>query len=216
MNQPEIPKTFYLTHSYHTTLVDKRIDKIKSLYPEFDIKFYDNNACIKFLESNYPNNYVKTFLKLKKGAHKADFFRYCALYKNGGLYIDLDNILQKNIWSLVSKYNFTTCLHGGKNRAYRDDLKYNKKSIHQGFIAAEPNFFILKHLIEHMISNPVPHKTEFAPFQYHFYVRYFYKYLLDLGKVKELLPSTEYLIKEKKIFLIDTKDTAIMKYGIKK
>ena len=214
MNQQKIPKTFYLTHHHHNVLVDKRIGEISSLYPEFDVKFYDDNACIKFLESNYPDNYTKTFLKLKNGAHKADFFRYCVLYKNGGFYIDLDNILQKNIWTLVSKYNFTSCLHVGKHRAYRDDLKYNKKHIHQGFIAAEPNFFILKHLIEHMISNPIPHNTEFAPFKYHFYTRYFYKYLLDIAKVKELFHSIEYLVNEKKIFLIDTKDTAIMKYGI--
>ena len=210
-----IPKTFYLTHRNHNSLVDERIGNIKTLYPEFDVKFYDDEACIKFLESNYSNNYVKTFLKIKNGAHKADFFRYCVLYKNGGLYIDLDNILQKNIWTLVNKYNFTTCLHVGRHRSYQNDLKYNKKHIHQGFIATEPKSLILKDLIQHMICNPAPLETEFAPLQYHFYVRYFYKYLLDVIGVKELFHSLEYTVQNKKIFLINTGDPSIMRYGVK-
>jgi mannosyltransferase OCH1-like enzyme len=217
-----IPRTFYLTYRHHSAIVDKRIRDINTLYPEFDIKFYDDAACIDFLESNYSDDYAKTFLKINHGAHKADFFRYCVLYKNGGCYIDLDNIPQKNIWDLVNKYNFTSCLRVGTHPAYRNDLKYNKKHIHQGFIATEPNSPILKHLINHMVNNPRPHVaiqnnpefSELAPLAYHLYVRYFYKYLLDVVGVKELFHSTEYVVNGEKIFLIDTEDTSIMKYGV--
>lgn len=211
----QIPKTFYLTHSNHNDLVDKRISQIKTIYPEFNVKFYDNNACKKFLESNYPDDHIKTFLKLRVGAHKADFFRYCILYKNGGLYIDLDNVPQKNIWDLITKYHFTSCLRVATAPCYQNDPLYNKKHIHQGFIATESNSFILEHLIGHMIGNPWPRQSELVPMKYHFYVRYFYGYLLEIARTKELHHSTEYIINNKKIFLIDETDHSIMKYGQK-
>ena len=94
-NSINIPKIFYLTFKEGNPKVDKRINQIHKFYPEFKVETYNNKECISFLESNYPDNHVQTFKKLKNGAHKADFFRYCILYKKGGIYIDMDNIIQK-------------------------------------------------------------------------------------------------------------------------
>jgi mannosyltransferase OCH1-like enzyme len=84
-----IPKVIYL--SYKTkNIPDYIIPNIKKLYPDYEIKLYDDNDCKNFLLLNYGQLYVDIFNFLKDGPIKADFWRICILYKYGGVYFDLD------------------------------------------------------------------------------------------------------------------------------
>ncbi len=85
----DIPKVIYL--SYKTkNIPDYIIPNIKKLYPDYEIKLYDDNDCKTFLLLNYGQLYVDIFNFLKDGPIKADFWRICVLYKYGGIYFDLD------------------------------------------------------------------------------------------------------------------------------
>jgi mannosyltransferase OCH1-like enzyme len=85
----KIPKIIYL--SYKTkNIPDYIIPNIKKIYPDYEIKLYDDNDCRKFLLDNYGKLYVDIFDFLKDGPIKADFWRICVLYKYGGIYFDLD------------------------------------------------------------------------------------------------------------------------------
>ena len=198
---PIIPKVFHLTNKTLNYEIVKRIDIIKQFYPDFSVKFYDDANCINFLKENYSNKHVETFKKIK-GQHKAYFFRYCILYKIGGYYIDNDNIINQNISKLINGYDFVSCIYIGKNIAYKN-CKYNKKHIHQSFIACKKNNTILEHLINHMIENPEPRITSYSPLKYHYYVRYFYIYLLKILDKKELCPNTVYNYKNQNLYFLD-------------
>lgn len=85
----QIPKTIYL--SYKTkNIPDYIIPNWKKLYPEYEIKLYDNIDCLKFLKDEYGQEYVDIFNFIKDGPIKADFWRVCILYKYGGIYADID------------------------------------------------------------------------------------------------------------------------------
>jgi len=106
-----IPKTLYLCCKDKIKVPIKVINRWIDLNPSYDIIISDNNDCIKFLKENYGKLYVDIFNYIEDGPIKADFWRLCILYKNGGVYSDidiepfipLDNFLEYNISFLVSK-----------------------------------------------------------------------------------------------------------------
>jgi len=80
------------------------VKKTMAMTPEFDNYFFSDNDCIKFIEDNYEPNVAKAFRCLKPGAYKSDLWRYCILYKKGGIYIDIKLELQLPLMSILEKY----------------------------------------------------------------------------------------------------------------
>jgi mannosyltransferase OCH1-like enzyme len=84
--------------------------KIQKLNPRFNYCLYDDNACYKFIEQNFSEDVLNAYKKLKPGAYKADLWRYCVLYKYGGIYLDIKyvpinnfrfiNLTEKEHWVL--------------------------------------------------------------------------------------------------------------------
>tara|TARA_Y100001972_G_C7648233_1_gene325856 strand:- start:1340 stop:2185 length:846 start_codon:yes stop_codon:yes gene_type:complete len=88
--EEKIPKKIFQCFKTRNMVPDKVIDNIKNLNPQWEYHFYDDNMCIQFLNDHYGKEYVDKFNGFKKGAHKADLWRYCVLYMYGGVYIDID------------------------------------------------------------------------------------------------------------------------------
>ena len=65
------------------------VESLKENNPEFKHYLFDDNMCRDFIEKNFDESILYTFDKLKPGAYKADLFRYCVLYLNGGVYLDI-------------------------------------------------------------------------------------------------------------------------------
>ena len=90
-NNDEIPKTIYQT--WHTkklpTNMNKCIEKLKNNNPNYEYYLYDDNDCKEFIQKYFNQDVVAAFDKLKPGAYKADLWRYCILYINGGIYLDI-------------------------------------------------------------------------------------------------------------------------------
>ena len=57
------------------------IPNIKKIYPDYDVKLYDDNDCIDFFKKEYSDEYVDLFNSLKDGPIKADFWRVCILWR---------------------------------------------------------------------------------------------------------------------------------------
>jgi len=62
---------------------------IKNNNPEFNYYFFDDNDCEAFIEKYFPPDVLQSFRSLIPGAYKADLWRYCILYKLGGIYMDI-------------------------------------------------------------------------------------------------------------------------------
>jgi hypothetical protein len=137
-----IPKVIYQTYLDKTKIPFKVYNNMKKYAPNYKHIIYNDKECIKFIKENYPLNVLNAFYTLKKGAHKADLFRYCILYKYGGVYLDIKTHLIKPISNIFNK-----------NKCLYSVIAINKKSIYQGIIASPPKNPIFKKLIDLIILN---------------------------------------------------------------
>ena len=91
-DQNLIPKNIFLCYK-DSSIPDNILDNIRNLNPNWNIYFYDNIMCRDFIYSNYNIKLGLLFDKIIDGPIKADLFRICILYKFGGVYSDIDNII---------------------------------------------------------------------------------------------------------------------------
>ncbi|KAL7515526.1 hypothetical protein ACHAXN_013469 [Cyclotella atomus] len=68
----------------------------------WEYRFYTDDTARKYIQENYPLRFVTVFDSLVPGAYKADFFRYLVLYKDGGIYVDVDVMLNANLDSFIT------------------------------------------------------------------------------------------------------------------
>jgi len=101
-----VPLTVY--RSWHSQQIPVRmmatVKKTMAMTPEFDNYFFTDQDCIDFIESNYEPNVGRAFRSLKPGAYKSDLWRYCILYKRGGIYIDIKLELHLPLKEILEKY----------------------------------------------------------------------------------------------------------------
>jgi mannosyltransferase OCH1-like enzyme len=100
-----IPKVIYQT--WKTKELHENILKIRNniqlLNPGYEIKLYDDNDIDVFIYNNFNEYIYNCYSKLNVGASKADFWRYCVLYKNGGIYLDIDSEIIKPLDNLIEE-----------------------------------------------------------------------------------------------------------------
>ena len=57
--------------------------------PKIKFHLYDENDCRQFIENNFPQDVLNAYDSLIPCSYKSDLWRYCVLYKNGGIYMDI-------------------------------------------------------------------------------------------------------------------------------
>ena len=62
----------------------------KHMVKDWNYKLYDDRECLNFIKENFNDKILNIYKALPFGVMKADFWRYCVIYKKGGLYTDLD------------------------------------------------------------------------------------------------------------------------------
>lgn len=68
----------------------------------WEYRFYDDAAAKEYVIENFPYHFAEAFDSLIPGAYKADFFRYLVLMKTGGVYADVDVMLDTNLDSFIT------------------------------------------------------------------------------------------------------------------
>lgn len=70
-------------------LMSRCVHRLRLNNPRFNYHLYDDNDCREFIKNNFDEVVLNAFDKLVPGAYKADLWRYCILYKRGGIYLDI-------------------------------------------------------------------------------------------------------------------------------
>ena len=87
----QIPLDIYQT--WHTKDLPPKmkacVERLKKCNPEFNHHLYDDEDCRNFIKNHFDRDVLNAFDSLIPGAYKADLWRYCILYKKGGIYIDI-------------------------------------------------------------------------------------------------------------------------------
>ena len=86
-----IPQNIYQTwHSKQIPpLMFNAISKIKKYNPRFKYFLFDDNDCREFIKTHFKQDVLHAYDSLIPGAYKADLWRYCVLFINGGIYLDI-------------------------------------------------------------------------------------------------------------------------------
>jgi hypothetical protein len=76
------------------------VTNIRSLNPEFEYCFFDDDDVVRFFDTEFPE-YRWVFDSFRFPIQRFDFFRYLAVYRYGGFYLDLDVLLAGGMASLA-------------------------------------------------------------------------------------------------------------------
>jgi len=99
-----IPKYIFQTHkssSYLQTkpkllLATQSWKKYTNNNYGFKYLFFDNATCENFMRTNFYGKIYDAYCRLPMGVMKADLWRYCVIYRYGGIYADVDTICKIN------------------------------------------------------------------------------------------------------------------------
>jgi mannosyltransferase OCH1-like enzyme len=98
--------------------------------------FFENHPMVEFKDIS------SIYRSFSNGAHRADLFRYYFLYINGGVYLDSDAMISRDIHGIINNYSFVTI------RSYHE----NDSLIFNGFICTEPKNQIIYKALKSMYN----------------------------------------------------------------
>lgn len=145
-----IHQTWFDNNKTLPILFNKMIEESKKLNQDFEFKLWTDTNIEDFLKNNYKKIY-EIYSKNILGVQKSDLARLAILHYYGGIYIDLDILLLKNLNDL---FDFN------KDLLYisyepKEQTKYvwnNENYICNAFFACNKNNTIIDNIIKTIIS----------------------------------------------------------------
>lgn len=114
----------------------------------WEYHFWDDTSAAEFLSLHFPPEVREAYESIIPGAFKADLFRYCVLLIMGGIYADMDVMLESNLDAAVPPdVGFMTPVDAPGTRPDRRMCLWN------GFIASAPAHPYLSRAIQHVVNN---------------------------------------------------------------
>ena len=149
-NNPYIPKNIYLT--WETSALDKMppkmkesIELLKSVNNDCNVYIFDNDQCYNFIKKYFIEEVAETYNSLIPGAYKADLWRYCVLYKFGGIYQDIK-------YQPVNGFKYSELLFNDIEYYVRD-RDVGGSGIYNALLICKPKNQILLKCINKIIDN---------------------------------------------------------------
>ena len=111
-------------------------------------KFYDDAAAAAFLQEHFPPAVLEAYDAIQPGAFKADLFRYCVLLIQGGVYADMDVLLETNLEEAIEpNVGFITPMDEPGIKVGQQACLWN------GFMAVAPGHPFVAKTIELVVNN---------------------------------------------------------------
>jgi mannosyltransferase OCH1-like enzyme len=128
---------------YH---MSETIRRVIEENPQFDVYLYSEVEARAFLVKHFPAEVVQAFDSLKPTAYKSDLFRYCVLYKQGGVYMDTKFSFNVPLESLLTS---ATPLYVRPEPGWCP----TKNGIMNGFLAAPPRSKVYQSAIDAIVKS---------------------------------------------------------------
>lgn len=130
------------------------VNKLKSMNPTFEYRFYDDQDCINFIKDNYDQETLNLYLSIDSnyGSARADLFRYLLMYKVGGVYLDIKScttIPLEHTLLITDEYLLTHW----PGRDWAEELNYKHGEFQNWHIICKPGHPFLEKVIETVKDN---------------------------------------------------------------
>jgi FkbM family methyltransferase len=142
-----IPKVVYMTYHDIDSIPQYVFHNINKYCSGYEVKIYNDNMCLEFLEKYYGKEAVEIFNNMEIGAHKADFWRYCILYVFGGYYFDIKTDFQTHINNIFDSK---------KEKTWYTVICADNSCVYNGIIVTPPHNPVILDAIKHIYNNPKP------------------------------------------------------------
>jgi mannosyltransferase OCH1-like enzyme len=123
--------------------VKNSIDNIKRTNPEFTHTLVNEETARHFIKDNYSAEVLAAYDCIVPYAIKADLWRYCVLYKNGGVYLDVK-------YSCMNKFKFVY-LTG--HEYFCKDLDESGGGVYNALIVCKAHNNIMLRSINRVVEN---------------------------------------------------------------
>lgn len=134
-----IPRTVVQSWKSRDTVPERVFGDVKRFAPGYEHVFLDDEDCMSFMQTYYPS-LVAVYTRLESSAHKADLFRYCYLFRFGGVWLDIKVVLRKPLDEIfVARDQIFTVLSFA--------LFKSKPTCHQGILASPPGSSFMRDMI---------------------------------------------------------------------
>jgi mannosyltransferase OCH1-like enzyme len=120
----------------------RTVDAVRAMNPDFQVRFFDEAACRGYIQEHFPPAVLNAYDALIPLAYKSDLWRYCILWREGGVYLDI---------KMEPLKPFRELLRAGPI-VVRDLEEWCKGGIWNGCIAVPPGHPGLKRCIDEIVA----------------------------------------------------------------
>jgi mannosyltransferase OCH1-like enzyme len=186
------------------------IDMIQESSPNWEYQHYTDDEIILFFSENHIEefpNVIAKFYSLSYGEHRADLFRYYFLYVKGGVYMDMDAMIQDNIENIVKDADFFTV-----------ESSYFPNTVFQGFLGAIPKHPLIYKALKDIYITPLENLIK----EFHLLCKNLYTFIIDYetndkNKESRIILFKEVYGNEMEAFVNNKENkTILIHYHIKK
>jgi mannosyltransferase OCH1-like enzyme len=143
--EPKIPKVIIQTWD---NAIDESSDLsyparvLKTMNPDYKYVFFNAEERREFIKNNFNSEVLAAFDKIKPVALKCDLWRYCYLYINGGVYLDIKTFTARPLFSILDRdYEMLIAIEN------------SGKGLFNGVMAVPPKHLFMKMLIDETVKN---------------------------------------------------------------
>lgn len=153
----KIPNTIFFTTYDGLDINDYMVKSFEDKNPEFEIKHYNQNQVDQWFKESIYND---AYLKLTQRGERTDFFRYCYLWENGGVYVDADVYCNQPIRNWLIDQDLIVGLEADMDATdplFKDigvQVENKLLSVCNWAIASAPKQMPLNFIINDIINNP--------------------------------------------------------------
>lgn len=134
VTKEKYPKMSQLVHSFQRS--------------GWQYEFYDDDRATQFLKTHFPPAVREVYDALLPGSYKADLFRYCVLLIMGGVYADIDVMLESDLDGLLPpSVGFMAPQDTPGTKSGHRSCLWN------GFVAAAPGHPFLAQTIQNVVNH---------------------------------------------------------------
>ncbi len=138
---------------------------MKEMNKHIKFMLFSDDECREYIKNNFDSKVLWAYDSLNPTAYKADLWRYCVLYKEGGVYLDIKMVCYEI--DLLRKEDFlrvkdipqfpdpNSKIYTYENEKYTNDKPIN--GIWQAVMATRPKNVILKDVIDQIVFNTMTH-----------------------------------------------------------